>query len=528
MNAAPKAIRTIACVTLALGVLAGCSSGKGQDKDGEGKGEGGTNPNAAVTRPDTVIAREGMFGGLSIANATANKFRLEILSLERASQYTRMRVAVDYRGDSSSGHSIGFAGYRLLDPVGRKVYWSLSNYELSANELWFDKGVRYESDIWFPALPQNVGRVTVLTPGSTGEMPGVPVSNGPVAPPPGAPKAGPTVTGTAEAQAGQTVVYEADRPEPGAKPVVADLYDQIDGEAGMSTTGAGTQTEDLRADVLFAFNSDRLSGKAQGILDRIAREMSQRADTTRPVTIEGHTDGKGTSGYNQDLSERRARAVQAAIAPVLGSVRFQISGKGANEPIVEETKDGRDDPAARARNRRVEISYRLKPGAAGASGTTSGGQAAGASGPPARFRSAPGGVVADRTGTGRSSTGDPVPFRLRVRPFYRDGAFLVAVLEVTNTSGDREAAGFGGGILGGTHVQGFSVTTGGKTYLAVRTPPEEDERQGLYMGSNNMYWEAGKPYRSFVYLTAPPAGTKHVTFNAGPFGKIDNVPVHNG
>ncbi|MCP9966726.1 hypothetical protein LUX57_17775 [Actinomadura madurae] len=78
-------------------------------------------------------------------------------------------------------------------------------------------------------------------------------------------------------------------------------------------------------------------------------------------------------------------------------------------------------------------------------------------------------------------------------------------------------------------MNGFSVTDGsGKTYLPVRTTPQGSEEEGTYVGSATMYWRPNTPYRSYVYLTAPPAGTKTVTLNAVSFGKIPNVPVFGG
>ncbi|WP_165966538.1 OmpA family protein [Actinomadura sp. 7K507] len=515
-------------LSAALGLaLTACPGGDGEE---EGGGGSGASSQATLGQRETVIAREGMFGGLSITDTQASKYRLELLGLERRGEFTKLRVAVNYLDEGDEGTNLSFDGYHLLDPVGRKLYVSMAHYELGTYEQYFTKGVRYESDIWFPALPPSVKQVSVPTPGSTAELPGVTVIDGPAALPPGAARPGPTASGTADPTPGQTKVYGVDQPAPGTEPVVKDLYDQIDGEAGTSTTGGGTQTEDLRSDVLFAFNSDRLSGRAQGILDKIAQDMAQRADTSKPVTIEGHTDGKGTPSYNQDLSERRARAVQAAIAPRLGQVRFAVSGKGADEPLAEETKDGADVPEARARNRRVEISYGLKAGAPGAAGGSPGTGAAGGTGRPAQFRAAPGGVVAEREADGRNSIGEPVPFRLRVHPFYRDGAFLVGVVEVTSEAEDVEPAAFGGeGIFGGQGVNGFSVTDGsGKTYLPVLTAPQGSDEEGTYVGSSVQYWRPKTPYRSYVYLTAPPAGTKSVTLNAVNFGKIPDVPVFDG
>jgi hypothetical protein len=76
------------------------------------------------------------------------------------------------------------------------------------------------------------------------------------------------------------------------------------------------------------------------------------------ITVTGHTDSKGTEQYNQSLSERRANAVKEYLIDQQAVDRKQITAKGLGEkdPIAKEkTPDGQDDPAGRAKNRRVEI-----------------------------------------------------------------------------------------------------------------------------------------------------------------------------
>ena len=65
----------------------------------------------------------------------------------------------------------------------------------------------------------------------------------------------------------------------------------------------------LPADVLFDFDSDELTDEAQDILDDAADQLQEDA-AGQTVTIEGHTDDEGEDDYNQDLSERRAEAVE--------------------------------------------------------------------------------------------------------------------------------------------------------------------------------------------------------------------------
>jgi outer membrane protein OmpA-like peptidoglycan-associated protein len=76
------------------------------------------------------------------------------------------------------------------------------------------------------------------------------------------------------------------------------------------------------------------------------------------VKLEGHTDGKGTEAYNQKLSERRAEAVRQYLVKEGAVAKAKISAKGygKTKPVApNKTKDGKDDPEGRAKNRRVEI-----------------------------------------------------------------------------------------------------------------------------------------------------------------------------
>jgi len=74
------------------------------------------------------------------------------------------------------------------------------------------------------------------------------------------------------------------------------------------------------------------------------------------VTIEGHTDSIGSDSYNQRLSERRAQAVKAyLVSKGVAASRLETVGKGEQEPVAPNTKDGKDNPQGRAMNRRAEL-----------------------------------------------------------------------------------------------------------------------------------------------------------------------------
>ncbi|MBT9474104.1 MAG: OmpA family protein [Pseudomonadota bacterium] len=123
--------------------------------------------------------------------------------------------------------------------------------------------------------------------------------------------------------------------------------------------GARVEGEQLRlnlqSDVLFDFDKADIRQDALPVLDAIAAGAGKLG---KPIAVEGHTDAKGSDAYNQGLSERRAKAVEAALKARLGGAAGALTarGFGAQRPVAANVKaDGSDDPAGRQRNRRVEI-----------------------------------------------------------------------------------------------------------------------------------------------------------------------------
>jgi outer membrane protein OmpA-like peptidoglycan-associated protein len=122
-------------------------------------------------------------------------------------------------------------------------------------------------------------------------------------------------------------------------------------------------TIDLSADVLFDFDKADVKKDAEGQLAKVATVIAGTPGAT--VSIEGHTDAKGSDAYNQSLSERRAASVKDWLVAQgqvnAGSVTTR--GWGRTQPVAPNVKpDGSDDPAGRQANRRVRIVVR-KPSA---------------------------------------------------------------------------------------------------------------------------------------------------------------------
>ena len=103
----------------------------------------------------------------------------------------------------------------------------------------------------------------------------------------------------------------------------------------------------LQSDVLFSFDSARLSAAARRRIADAAREVQRRRP--RSVVVVGFTDSSGNAAYNLRLSRQRAEAVQRA----LPGIRAQAVGRGEGEPVASNATAG-----GRSLNRRVEIRFR--------------------------------------------------------------------------------------------------------------------------------------------------------------------------
>jgi outer membrane protein OmpA-like peptidoglycan-associated protein len=107
----------------------------------------------------------------------------------------------------------------------------------------------------------------------------------------------------------------------------------------------------LGSNLLFDTDSDVLKPGADDSLTRVGEFLKQHQGIG--VRIEGHTDSTGSEGYNEALSERRARAVAHALENRgVDSGRVQAVGRGKTLPIATN-----ETSAGRQQNRRVEIIF---------------------------------------------------------------------------------------------------------------------------------------------------------------------------
>lgn len=111
----------------------------------------------------------------------------------------------------------------------------------------------------------------------------------------------------------------------------------------------------IPAKVLFDFDKDFLRPEGKAALDELAAKFKETG--LKSALVVGHTDSMGTDEYNIALGQRRADAVRVYLESVLGAgVEFEAVSDGESKPIAPNTfENGRDNPAGRQQNRRVDL-----------------------------------------------------------------------------------------------------------------------------------------------------------------------------
>jgi peptidoglycan-associated lipoprotein len=141
-----------------------------------------------------------------------------------------------------------------------------------------------------------------------------------------------------------------DLPPPAAAPATANAGGIADAPVASGAV-PGSQA-DLIATVgsdrvFFEYDSYTLSDEARSILQREAEWLRRHAGVA--LTIEGHSDERGTREYNLALGDRRANAVKNHLAALgIPASRLRTISYGKERPAVP----GSDDQS-HAQNRRA-------------------------------------------------------------------------------------------------------------------------------------------------------------------------------
>ncbi|HLQ73086.1 MAG TPA: OmpA family protein [Bacillota bacterium] len=111
-------------------------------------------------------------------------------------------------------------------------------------------------------------------------------------------------------------------------------------------------------DVLFDYDKYELKSDAKGTLDDIAKVLDESFNQKDlDIEIAGHTDNEGSTEYNMDLSEDRAKSVKDYLEKQIknNEMTFETKGYADKKPTASnDTEEGQ------AKNRRVEVIVKLK------------------------------------------------------------------------------------------------------------------------------------------------------------------------
>lgn len=106
--------------------------------------------------------------------------------------------------------------------------------------------------------------------------------------------------------------------------------------------------------ITFETNSAKITRESRPTLDQTAETL--KANPKYDVTIEGHTDDRGTREHNVALSQKRADAVaDYLVSKGVDRSRITTKGAGPDQPVADNgTEEGR------AQNRRIEFKLRKR------------------------------------------------------------------------------------------------------------------------------------------------------------------------
>jgi OmpA-OmpF porin, OOP family len=530
----------VALAMLASVALAACG-GSSKSSQSTGAGKQPTTRSTTTTATTAVTSRPLVTVDGVQHGEYPQPYRVLIYDLRREGPYVVLDFGIvcgsrgcDTHNDfsipgSSTEASHGFnepSGVTLVDPVSDKEYGVVYDAQQNpqASELPLGIGDTSEHLAWvkFPAPPTTTRTLDVLFPFDGPQIANVPLSDSPAPLPT---NLGPH--GTAETR-GEDPAQPADSTSTvGMTLPVTDLTASAGNPTDSDTESAQRATITLRTDVLFKFAKSNLTPRAKTILGQVGAKIKGRA--TGPVQVTGYTDSIGTDQVNIPLSQARAAAVVAALKPGLPGTTFQATGLGSSDPVAPNTKpDGSDNPAGRALNRRVTISFPV--------------HAVTAATPPAPATVAPPAPAATARTVQYTQPGQSNRWQVTVNGLYRDGNLAVLKLTITCALPAGQGCDAAQDFIGTDQVPpvtnaqswlsqghgsfwtlgGFYLTDStGTDYIPVYQSADDPLASPL---SASM--AAGEAYPVWIYLSAPPPSTTAVTVSLpGGSPKIGDVPI---
>ena len=122
------------------------------------------------------------------------------------------------------------------------------------------------------------------------------------------------------------------------------------GVSGQDLSSAGSRMPTANT-IYFDFDRDTIRPEFESALNDHAAYL--RAHTGTHVTLQGHTDARGTREYNLGLGERRANAVRQYLAVQgVNAGQIEVVSYGQERPVCAERTE-----QCYGQNRRVEFAY---------------------------------------------------------------------------------------------------------------------------------------------------------------------------
>jgi outer membrane protein OmpA-like peptidoglycan-associated protein len=536
-------------IPVALAVLASLALGAcgGSSKHSHSSDHPGTQKTSTTTKSATTPAASRPLVTVDAYEQETDlrHYRIAIYDLRREGPYVVLDFGITCEEPTSIGCGTHFdfalpgespeafaglnepSGITLVDPTTDKEYGVVRDAQLhpQASKLPFQSvqdNALHLGWVKFPAPAATTRVLDVLFPNGGPQVPNVPLSSAPARLPT---SLGPNGTAASPGNSAQPADSTSTA---GMTLPITNLITTAGNAAGSDAESANQATITLRTDVLFKFAKSNLTPRASSILSQLAPKIKSRA--VGPVKVTGYTDSIGTDQVNIPLSHARAAAVVAALKPNLPGVTFEANGLGSSDPVAPNTKpDGSDNPAGRALNRRVTISFAIRAPTPPA--------------PPAAASAAP----SAQAGTARTVDyhvpGSDNHWQVAINGLYREGNLAVMKLSITCTLQTGKTCNGATDFIGSQSVppvtftqnflaQAFSAfwTLGG-FYLT--DPTSGTEYIPVYRGTadpltsvvnNNM--TAGEAFPAWIYLSAPPASTTAVTVTfPGGTPKVADVPI---
>lgn len=528
-------------ILMAAGVLlAGCTGG-GDEPAPTGSGSTTTDASASPATPGwsaTPVWR----GTVWFRQSADMPVTMRLYPLQRIDG--RVLLTVDFTPQGTEGQRMDVLGpfcfgvscltmesVNLIDPVAMARYGPLLQGEEGSprhDEFAASKekrsaklaGVTYRYGAFFADPGSDSVAVTLAHAGAIPSVPivdGGPTAPGLVGPGPDSRTATPSPLPSVETEPDDAPLVTLPVPMPpsdaGANSHV--LVAPIVGGDVTDYTG----TVNLNADVLFAFDSAKLSAEAKTLLAQAVRTIQEKADPATPLQVTGHTDNVGGTTYNRRLSTDRANAVAAYLKAdaTTRSWKLEIAGKGESDPVVPNTTaDGKDDPTGRALNRRVEITYTPKPEPT-------------PSPTPPSSSAAPQSTIADPTPAATlgpielsSSTTAGGPATAEIDPVVVQGGLALVRFDISPQGEYLINDAFS--TLKASRDPGAIRLTDDATKSAYLAAYDEGDERSIVGTDSGHTAKVGRTYSYFVYTAAPPADLDEITVDLGPFGEF-SVPI---